>query len=920
MPAQFSNVYISHYDDYFSDSTYGHHGINFYDSIPQKDSISQVSFKASQDGRFYLSAQGNLVLCLIEENYERQNNVFLLPSQKLIYTAKMNTWVDFLPRDDSTFWMIESDSFKYRVLNYYTGEITQQDTQKFGYGQYAGYDIMIPHKNGYWLVEFMDEFEDLFGYLSVYVNEEGVKQITKKADDSLLVRLYNGWNSHERGNFAWNAKLNKIAWIVEDYFVQLPQKDHYMEYTSLLSGDFDLQTGIISNQIQVRTDTVEFIALWRQPWVGLTSNWLTSSIAYSPNGKYLYRLECKPILGSDEIYVSRVLQENVETGEIIPVIEHSEDILDSAKNTGTSGLYNTPDGRIYIFPFDYNSPNMWVFEIRFPDNSGEDCDVRKAFLGERDLQFSNTQSYYEKRIHIGQTNVCTPKHQFVNEGDQSFTQLRWNFIDMDTTLLFTEYGDSVKCPLKTAGSYLVLLRGEDDNGFVNWHWDSIYYSPPVEAKVALIDSVACAYNSVRFADSSKGFGSTEPYSWKWKFNKNGQLLKQSEKQHPEVVFTENGTYSVGLTFSNGVCSDSTELTQNLLIKNGPKPGFSLSDSIVCAPDSIRIIDSSQGLVVNKEFKWSDGFTSKENHVRYMTEPDKLWIVQTLKGPNGCMSTDSQSLHVLPGRNQFGRPELLRATVPKEAAVQLNWLTIPQVAGYELNRFNNHNLSAKYYFNTPEKSVFIDSPLTINDSFWLYKLYPIDSCGRLGYESNLASSILLKVENHNNRFAILNWNAYQNWTEGISEYVVESSTNKIDWLPIDVSKQLAFPDYRIADLDVDSIWYRIKAVEMNGNQQVSISNEVKVLLTSTLFIPNAFTPNNDGINDVFKISSFGLKNFSCKIYARNGQRVAFSENPNTIWDGELNGVPLPLGVYQYIIYAETEKGDVIEESGNVTLIR
>ncbi len=86
------------------------------------------------------------------------------------------------------------------------------------------------------------------------------------------------------------------------------------------------------------------------------------------------------------------------------------------------------------------------------------------------------------------------------------------------------------------------------------------------------------------------------------------------------------------------------------------------------------------------------------------------------------------------------------------------------------------------------------------------------------------------------------------------------------------------------------------------------------------IPNIFSPNNDGVNDVFRIfSGGGLTDYSCKVYNRWGQVVFETTNIDESWDGTYNGDPAPTEVYIYSI--EFRVGtELFEENGEVTLIR
>jgi gliding motility-associated-like protein len=89
----------------------------------------------------------------------------------------------------------------------------------------------------------------------------------------------------------------------------------------------------------------------------------------------------------------------------------------------------------------------------------------------------------------------------------------------------------------------------------------------------------------------------------------------------------------------------------------------------------------------------------------------------------------------------------------------------------------------------------------------------------------------------------------------------------------------------------------------------------------LIIPNVFTPNNDGINDVYKIIASGYSNFNMKILNRWGEILFESEDINYGWDGRsVSGSLISEGTYFYIIKLTTPRGDNIIETGPLQLLR
>jgi gliding motility-associated-like protein len=99
-------------------------------------------------------------------------------------------------------------------------------------------------------------------------------------------------------------------------------------------------------------------------------------------------------------------------------------------------------------------------------------------------------------------------------------------------------------------------------------------------------------------------------------------------------------------------------------------------------------------------------------------------------------------------------------------------------------------------------------------------------------------------------------------------------------------------------------------------------QIFVIVRNLIVIPNAFTPNRDGHNDVFRIIRHlnvrALVGF--KIFNRWGQLVFETNDIEAGWDGTFKGEPQPMEVYQYFVKALNWDGEYILEKGNVTLVR
>ena len=87
------------------------------------------------------------------------------------------------------------------------------------------------------------------------------------------------------------------------------------------------------------------------------------------------------------------------------------------------------------------------------------------------------------------------------------------------------------------------------------------------------------------------------------------------------------------------------------------------------------------------------------------------------------------------------------------------------------------------------------------------------------------------------------------------------------------------------------------------------------------MPNAFTPNNDGRNDLFKPSLFGVvKQYDFAVYNRYGKIVFETKDLSKGWDGSIQGMPQNPGVFIWKCVYQIENQLLTTESGTVLLIR
>ncbi len=109
----------------------------------------------------------------------------------------------------------------------------------------------------------------------------------------------------------------------------------------------------------------------------------------------------------------------------------------------------------------------------------------------------------------------------------------------------------------------------------------------------------------------------------------------------------------------------------------------------------------------------------------------------------------------------------------------------------------------------------------------------------------------------------------------------------------------------------------------SNGICEIVDAVTITVISDLVIPNVFSPNGDGVNDVWEI--LGTENYGevyVLVFDRSGQKVleAVNYNPLRFWDGTRRGKPLPSSTYYYVITVDRNTSSEIILKGSVTIVR
>ena len=334
-------------------------------------------------------------------------------------------------------------------------------------------------------------------------------------------------------------------------------------------------------------------------------------------------------------------------------------------------------------------------------------------------------------------------------------------------------------------------------------------------------------------------------------------------------------------------------------------------------DAFKIIDSVNGSVLS----WTDTALCDQTYCYYIVA----------KNNAGGYLSKSNSICLKAKYIRQNTPLYIRyATVVNNSVVKLKWDTSAYqgLVGYQIGKYFPYTgWVDNYAFTTI--NTYTDATAKINDSSYIYRVRTIDRCGYPSPESNIGTSILLK-QRINNDNVVLSWNGYRNWNGGVHNYLlqIQLKNKKFKTIANLPGTDTTYTDDSVYNAIDTAYCYRVIAIENSANQDSSISNLTCAILPSRIFVPNAFSPNGDSTNDVWKVSALSVFNaigkkltgFNARVYNRWGTLVFESNNIFKGWNGTFKGEDAPSDVYIYMISAEGIDGRSIRLTGYVTLLR
>jgi len=153
------------------------------------------------------------------------------------------------------------------------------------------------------------------------------------------------------------------------------------------------------------------------------------------------------------------------------------------------------------------------------------------------------------------------------------------------------------------------------------------------------------------------------------------------------------------------------------------------------------------------------------------------------------------------------------------------------------------------------------------------------------------------------------------TNNEHSYIFAQKTDQNNHLIWNIGDKVIVDEEKIDLSEFEPGDYNVTLIETNNYCADTVFSNITVEEPVTVYMPNAFTPNNDGKNDIFKpVFNKNPKVYKFLIYDKFGKTLFVSTNPEDGWNGS-NAKP---GLYVWKLIYKDNNGKIIEKTGNVTL--
>ena len=420
---------------------------------------------------------------------------------------------------------------------------------------------------------------------------------------------------------------------------------------------------------------------------------------------------------------------------------------------------------------------------------------------------------------------------------------------------------------------------------------------------------SCGNNVITFFNQSFDEQFIDTYNWNFDLNNGDTATATSE--NATITFPGLGTYEGQLILNLGSqCDDTANIFVNIYPEIEADFSFTY-DTCVAGPVSFTNSSfSGSGNIIDNFWEFGDGNTSNQVNPNYLYDaPGNIPVTLTVEDINGCVDDITQVVNWFPVPPLLIiEPSIFMGCQPQD--VFFNNLSSPIDETYDIlwtfgDGGTSTDISPSYTYEEAgvyDVSVSITSPIgcTISDFFPNWITVDESPTAAFTFSPNQPTNFLPDVE------------------------FFDQSINAAQWLwdfngqgnSLEPNPMFSFPDTGFQEVT-------LVVTHPSGCKDTTVQI-IDIAPKVAYFLPNAFTPNSDAINDLFFGKGFflGMQNFNMTIWNRWGELVFETADPNEGWNGrkENDGRNSPQGVYVVVVSYTGPRGEDIRLKGFATLIR
>ncbi len=517
---------------------------------------------------------------------------------------------------------------------------------------------------------------------------------------------------------------------------------------------------------------------------------------------------------------------------------------------------------------------------------GGTYEVTLSVLNEVGCQDEVSQDIYVASLpesNFESTPLCLDLPvQFQDMSGDNIVSWEWDFGDPNVPA--DQNVSSLPAPSHTyseTGDYVAMLTVTTNEGCQDTELIPFTIYPEIFADAGA-DLEACAFEAEQiFGSSNGGAGADNSYSWS-----PPELFDDPNVQNP--IFTGEVDVTVTMTSldPNG-CSS----TDDVFIRVFPQPFLDVTpEQTICYGDSMQLDAQIQDGI--DLIEWTpDSDLSASNILDPWASPlETIEYVVSVVDTNGCSNFKPVLVNVVPLVDPNAGPD-------GEICANDSW-QLQASGGAQYEWTPSTGLSDATIANP------IANPITTTE--YVVRVY--NECFE-GFDS-------MTLTVNPSPFV----DAGQDYLVNIGDLVPINAMadGDVTWSPATGLSDITSLT-PTAQLIEPTTFYLSSTNEFGCTTVDSMFIDLTYFIDAT--IPNAFSPNGDGINDIYRFNIRGIKDIiDFSIYDRWGKQVYNGSDKDSGWDGTYRGEPLPLGVYVYALQMVNFFDEPMLEKGNVTLIR